>query len=107
MGDRAELDGIVAEMSKKLADQGKLIEAGWIGYRLAVVPTDAPQIQLDECKMAFMAGASHLFSSIMVILDPGDEPSAADLNKMELIHKELDDFAQKMKLKVTKTEGSA
>jgi hypothetical protein len=37
MVDRAELDRITTELSKALADEGKLIEAGWVGYRLAVI----------------------------------------------------------------------
>lgn len=107
MPDRAEIERIATALTKKLADEGKLIEAGWVGLRLAVISPDAPQIQLDECRMAFMAGAQHLFSSIMVILDPGGEPSDADLHKMDLIDKELRDFARELQMKLTRPKGSA
>jgi hypothetical protein len=107
MADRAEPDRIVTKLSKALADEGKLIEAGWVGYRLYLVPHDAPQIQLDECEMAFMAGAQHLFHSIMAILDPGAEPTDADLNKIDLIDKELTGFASQLQLRVDKNRGSA
>ena len=40
---------LVEHVTKELADQGKLIEAGWAGYRLMVIPHEAPQIQIDEC----------------------------------------------------------
>lgn len=106
MPDRAEIERIATELSKKLADEGKLIEAGWAGYRMMVLPPNAPQIQIDECRMAFMAGSQHLFSSIMNILDPGADPSTADLRKMDLIDKELREFAREMQLKITKTKGS-
>jgi hypothetical protein len=54
--------------------------------------------------LAFLAGSQHLFSSIVVILDPGDEqPTEADLRKMDLIDKELRAFAREM----LTTEGSA
>lgn len=107
MVDRAALERIATETSRKLAAEGKLIEAGWIGYRLAVMSPEAPQIQIDECHMAFMAGSQHLFSSIMVILDPGDEePTEADLRKMDLIDNELRIFAREIELKMAKTEGS-
>ena len=41
MPDRAEIERIATEMSKQLADQGKLIEAGWAGYRMLVMSPDA------------------------------------------------------------------
>jgi hypothetical protein len=84
---------LVEHVTKELADQGKLIEAGWAGYRLMVIPHEAPQIQIDECRLAFFAGAQHLFSSIMNMLDPDGEPTDADVKKMDLIHTELQRFA--------------
>ena len=89
MADRALLE----RLSRALTEQGLLIEAGWVGYRLAVISPDAPAIQLEECKLAFFAGAQHLFSSIVTILDPGEEPTDADIHKMDLIDKELQKFA--------------
>lgn len=103
MADRAFLERV----SRELADQGKLIEAGWVGYRLMVLSPTAPPVQLDECRMAFMAGAQHLFSSIMNILDPGLEETEADLHKMDLIDKELKAFLAEFELKAAKTRGSA
>ncbi len=94
------------QWTKQLADEGKLIEAGWVGYQLAVLPPNAPQIQIDECRQAFMAGAQHLFHSIMSILDPGADPTDADLRKMDLIDKELTAFYDHMMLKL-KPEGSS
>jgi hypothetical protein len=55
----------------------------------------------------FFAGAQHLFSSIVTILDPGEEPTDADIHKMDLIDRELQKFAREFELKVAKTEGSA
>ena len=107
MPDRAEIERIATELSTKLADEGKLIEAGWAGYRMMVLPPNAPQIQIDECRMAFMAGSQHLFSSIMNILDPGADPSTADLRKMDLIDKELRAFGREMQLRVARSKGSA
>lgn len=106
MPSREEINRIAAEVSKALADQGKLVEAGWAGYRVLVIPPDAPQIQIDESRTAFMAGAQHLFGSIMNILDPGEEESEADLRKMDLIDKELRAFAREMELRVQRTKGS-
>lgn len=107
MPSREEIERIATELSKQLADQGKLIEAGWVGYRMYVLPPDAPQIQIDECRTAFMAGSQHLFGSIMNILDPGEQETEADLTKMDLIDKELRAFAREMQMRITKPKGSA
>lgn len=93
-------------MAREFTDKGKLIEVGWIGLRLAAIPIDAPQLQIDEMRNAFFAGAQHLFGSIMGILDPGAEPTDADLNRLTLIDKELRDFLRTFELNI-RTEGSA
>lgn len=63
MADRQYLE----RLSRELTDKGKLIEAGWIGLRIACDLEDAPKVQLEEMRNAFFAGAQHLFSSIMTI----------------------------------------
>lgn len=106
---RARLDSKdgMAELSQRLTDHGKIIEAGWIGLRIACIDASAPEIQVNEMRMASMAGARHLFSSVMTILDPGDEPTDADLKRMELISNELDEFGRSFELRFGKTSGSA
>lgn len=63
---------------RELVDKGKLIEAGFVGLRLAAIPEDAGKTQLEEMRNAFFAGAQHLFGSIMGILDDDREPIEAD-----------------------------
>ena len=94
-------------VTKELTDKGKLIEAGFAAFAHFVIPKDAPPIQLKEMQLAFMAGADHLFSSIMGILDPGEEPTNKDLERMELIHNELQAFIQDFQLRHAPTKGSA
>jgi len=88
------------ELSQKLADNGKLLEAGWVGFRMYVIPQQAPAQQIDEMRIAFMAGAQHLFGSIMTMLDPEDEPTDDDMQRMNLIHKELEAFANELQNKI-------
>jgi hypothetical protein len=97
---------LVDDVSKKLTDEGKLIEAGFVSYRRFVLSPDAPQIQIDETRWAFFAGAQHLFSSIMSILDPDAEPTDADMRRMDMIHTELAKFAKDIELRI-QTEGKA
>lgn len=88
MADRAYLE----RLTRELTDKGALIEAGWVGFRLAVVTPSAGAVQLQEMRLAFFAGAQHLFASIMSILDPGEEPTDADMARMDSIKVELDKF---------------
>jgi hypothetical protein len=102
MADRQFLE----QLSRRLADDGRLIEAGWVALRIQAIPHNAPAVQLQEMRMAFMAGAQHLFGSILSILDPGLEETEADLSRMDLIHKELAAFEQELRLRMTKPAGS-
>jgi hypothetical protein len=87
----------IDEVCKKLADEGKLVEAGWVGLKLAVLPPNAPDIQLDEMRMAFFAGAQHLFGSMMGMLDAGEDATEGDVNRMDLINAELQQFIKDFK----------
>jgi hypothetical protein len=89
----------VIAFSKKATADGFLIEAGWLGLRLACIPDDAPQLQLDEMRQAFFAGAQHLFGSIMNILDPDEEPTAADMIRLDQINDELNRFIEEFSRK--------
>jgi hypothetical protein len=101
MADRQYLE----LLSRKLADEGRLVEAGWVAMRIQCVPHNAPVWQLHDMRMAYMAGAQHLFASIMTILDDGVEETEADLTRMDLIAKELEVFAEELKLHMAKVAG--
>lgn len=100
MPTREELE----RFTKELIDQGKLIEAGFVGLQIACMDPTSPEIQVREMRMAFMAGALHLFNSIMTILDPGEEPTDEDLRRMALINKELVDYGEAFTASI-KTQG--
>lgn len=97
-------DEFLLQLQKDLADAGKLVEAGWIGFRLATIPKGAPDIQLSEMKTAFMAGALHIFTAVVSILDEGegDEPTETDMRRISLIHAELETFGAELKARVEK-----
>lgn len=103
MADRQFLE----RLTTKLADEGKLIEAGWVAMRLTAIPLNAPANQLHEMRLAFMAWAQHLFASILGILDPEPTETPDDMRRMDLIHRELDAFRGELELWVTKEKGRA
>jgi hypothetical protein len=97
----------IDKLTKELTDGGLLIEAGFASLRHMAMAPDAPADQVDEMRNAFFAGAQHLLASIMSILDPGEEPTVADLQRMDLIQNELDRFIADYKLRHGVSEGSA
>ena len=104
---RRRLDAITKAITDAAVDDGKIIEAGWLALRAQAIPSDAPQIQLDEMRQAFFAGAQHLFSSIMSMLDPESEPTERDMRRMDSIDKELRAFINDYMLRHAPTQGEA
>lgn len=94
MNESPELRAVLEGVCRRLADEGKLVEAGWVALRLTCIPAGAPEAQLREMRIAFMSGAHHLFTSCMMTLDEGDEATLADMRRMDKIAKELDAFLQ-------------
>ena len=103
MADRDYLQ----RLERELVDKGKLIEAGWVGLRLAAIPLDAGAVQLDEMRNAFFAGAQHLFGSLMDILEPDAEPTEKDMQRMDLIDQELRNFIKDFELRHGIAKGRA
>jgi hypothetical protein len=87
-------------LAKGLIDRKTIIAGGYALYRQQVMPADAGPVQLAETEQAFFAGAQHLFASIMSVLDPGSEPTNADLQRMDFIAQELEAFGQKLAAKI-------
>lgn len=101
-----DFERLIEGTMKKLADDGKLIEAGWVSLRKVWFPEDAPPEQIKDLRWAYMAGAQHVFSSLLVIMDEDRDPTPADLRKMELIHNELEAFRIEMEMSLP-AEGNA
>lgn len=76
--------------TKTVLSDMKYIQKGFDSYRSLVIPKNAPDIQVKECRYAFYAGAAMLFEAMMMIMDDDREPTEDELNKMQAIQKELD-----------------
>ena len=87
-----QLQKLVDLVSKRLTDEGRIVEGGWQAMRILCLTKDAPATQIDEMRKAFFMGAQHLYASIMGILEPGAEPTDKDMDRMQLIHNELEAF---------------
>lgn len=86
----------INELTKKLADHGQIIEAGWVGLKHSILK-DASDVQVNEMRKAFFSGAQHLFTSILSFLDSDEEPTANDLRRMEMVSVELEAFVDSLK----------
>ena len=65
----------------------------WRKYSSRVLdPIQANQIQRQETRRAFYAGASALMTIVLENLEGGDEPTEADLAMMDNLKAELDNF---------------
>lgn len=93
-GSRKEriVEAVSEALTKQLGNEGRIIEGGWLALRAVWLPKDAPDDQVYLLRKAFMAGAQHLFASIMTILDAGEDATEADVARLEAIHAELELF---------------
>lgn len=92
-----DIKALADKLTRELLDQGKIIEAGWAGFQMLVVPQDASTVQRNEMRLAFFSGAQHLFASIMSGLEEGKDETPADLRRMDNIHRELKQFADQFR----------
>ena len=80
-----ELDRI----TKGMVDKGQLVTLGFVAYLKARDLQDAHPAIIEEHYIAYISGAEHLFMSIMNILDPGEEPTLRDMERMDSIGMEV------------------
>lgn len=92
---------LIKELTIKFTKDGKLIEAGWVALRLLTTMENTPEQQLNEMRRCYFAGAQHLFSSIMMMLDPGTESTNADLKRLDMINSELIEWMKKERESMT------
>jgi hypothetical protein len=91
---------------RALDAQGRVIEGGWLALKALWLDPASPPDQVKDLRWAYMAGAEHLFTSIMVIMDDYIEPTEADLQRVDRIASELEAFRQEMQASLP-TEGRA
>lgn len=101
------IEAAATEATKALIDKGLLVEAGFAAFAHLATPKDTPPVILQSLQYAFMAGAEHLYSSIMSTLDEGSEPTADDLRRMDLIDAEIEKWRAVIWERIQPTKGSA
>lgn len=106
-----EAQKLAEALTHKLADEGLIMRAGFAGYMGTCFPHEQPSdLQRRELEQAFMAGALHLWSSMMTFLSEDEEPTAKDMKRVELIDAELEAYGEVLKARAAsamETKGSA
>jgi hypothetical protein len=105
MADTAHLH----RLTQQLANEGRLVEAGWVALRIATIPPDTSASQLQALRMTYYSGAEHIFSSIVGMNDMSgsDEPTDADMHRMDLLQAEMERIRPELRLFAGLTKGSA
>lgn len=96
---------LIGDITNQLLDEGRLIEAGWMGMRHMAIRPDAPEVQVVEMRLAFFAGAQHLFGSMMGAMSPDAEPTEKDLERLSLIEKELARFVSEFEIELERRKS--
>lgn len=106
LNPKPEVAALIDRLTKDMIAKGLLVQAGFAMYR-AVTPglALASKEHLSELEFAYFAGAQHVFSSIMTVLDAGEEPTDADISRVENIARELEEFAKAAALRYTPARG--
>lgn len=84
----------IERITREWSEKGMILEGGWQAFEQLIIPKEAGPLQRSEMRKAFFSGAQHLFASIMTMLEPGQEATDKDLNRLTLIHKELENFVE-------------
>lgn len=86
----------IDQLLREQTDQTNVIETLWLLYANHVkVPPGG--VQWIESRRSFFAGALTLFECLMRILEPGTEPTDADLRPMDRIAGELTRYREELK----------
>ena len=68
----AESAARLEAVAQCMADEGQLLEGGWVIVRGYAVHLHASELQLREMRIAYMAGSQHTFAVTMAALANGN-----------------------------------
>jgi len=92
MNQKEQAQQIAQSITKEAADNGLLIETGWLAFKRVCYPDGMVPDQEEQLRNAFFAGSQHLYGSVLAMMDPGSEETENDLKKMQLLDAELEGF---------------
>ena len=106
MSDDPRVRALVDKINAVAADSGSMVETGFAAYCAIVLP-GADKAEKDRHRIAFFAGAQHVFATLIGVMSDHDDPTPADLMRMDKLHAELETFAGDMRALLAPPRGSA
>jgi hypothetical protein len=85
------------KLTEALANSGMLIYGGWKLFEKAFIPPIVSDQQRHDMMIGFIAGADHLWYSLLATTQPGDDLTEGEEKRMEMIENELQTFREYMK----------
>jgi hypothetical protein len=79
-------------VAKSSAKNGRILQDGWVLARMSIYKHIEDEKTLMLMRESFMGGAHHLYTMMMHALDPGEDPTTADLCMYEGVSKELENW---------------
>lgn len=79
------------------------VREAWTDFEASVMPKNAPEVQRVGMRWAFYAGALSLFSTIMTMLEPGQDATEADLANMDDLKKEFDAYQAELQAEAARS----
>lgn len=74
----------------------QLVAEQWDQFARSVLTEGTPPVQRQEMRRAFYAGAQGVLFKVIAAFAPESEPTAADVQIMEDVHNELQEFAKQV-----------
>jgi len=97
-----------AREARRLMDESILIEAGWCNFLIATIKPGADPVQLHDMRVAFFAGAMHLYTSMRAAMyGRGPTADRDDQERVGKVGAELRQFVEDLKINSVPTQGSA
>lgn len=76
--------------------EGRQIFADWQSYARDVVPPGAGEIQVEECRRAFYAGAWSAFCAVLEATEPADDAECE--RRLDALQKEIENAPKDLSL---------
>lgn len=92
------------QLLKSASDKGLVLELGCLAMLACFKPS--PE-QVGDMRLAYFAGAQHLFATMMTIMDSDREPTPQDMVRMSKIDAEISLAEQALKLRGMSVKGHA
>lgn len=102
---REEVRKAAEAIQKRLLEEGHALQGGFMAYCL--VRGVSNEAVRERVRDAFMAGAESCFTSMMMGLDEGKEPTDDDMRRMSMIWSEIEAWRKDRELEFAPPGGSA